>query len=65
MTPSLPAAGIARGTGVYAQHREPGPGETRVTCPRSDCAWSTIRPEAAAWSAGEAHRIHHVKGMAR
>jgi hypothetical protein len=39
------------------------PGEVMVECPREDCEWRTVRPEKAAWSAGEAHRIRHAKGM--
>ena len=35
-------------------------GEVRVTCAR--CDWTTVRPEHAAWSAREAHRIGHEKG---
>ena len=38
-------------------------GETRVTCQEEGCDWTTIRPDEYAWSAGEAHRIQHRKGM--
>ena len=38
-------------------------GEIRVTC--DQCDWTTVRPESAAESAREAHRIGHEKGWFR
>jgi hypothetical protein len=48
--------------GMTVQRTVAGQGEIVVMCPDEDCGWSTIRPAAAAWSAGEAHRIRHARG---
>lgn len=44
---------------------EPGEGEALVVCPLDDCDWQTVRPDRdrVVWSAQEAHRIRHQKGL--
>ena len=61
--PKLRGENIPRGTGRAVARTTAGQGEVMVTCPRAGCDWQAIRPEYAAWSAGEAHRINHAKGM--
>lgn len=63
--PKLRAENIPPTTGAYARPvRDPGPGEVLVECPLELCSWSTIRNAGRhAWSAAEAHRIHHQRGM--
>ena len=47
---------------AYVQRTELAAGEQWATCPLGG-TWRAIRPtEQAAWSAGEAHRLAHVKG---
>jgi hypothetical protein len=63
MSPKLRGENIARPTGPSQPRMSVGAGDVHIECPRDDCTWSTVRPEHAAWSAREAHRINHQKGM--
>ena len=64
--PALDRAKLYAGTGAFVdRRRSPSPDEVAVVCPVDGCGWSTTRPKHpanAAWSAGEAHRLWHVKG---
>lgn len=64
MSPALKGASLAPTSGSRSEARLGAPieGEAWVSCPTEACDWSTIRPEYAAWSAGEAHRLAHAKG---
>lgn len=63
MSPALRGENIPRGVRPSIQRTQAGTGEVRLTCDRPGCDWSAVRPERAAPSAAEAHRIAHQKGM--
>lgn len=59
----MPSPKFTPSVGPSAPRLSVGEGEVRLWCPRQGCEWTTVRPEHAAWSAQEAHKIRHKKGM--
>lgn len=63
--PELDRRGLAANPGrhhLYVVRDEPADGDVVCRCPYGG-DWQTVRPEPAAWSAVEAHRTNHRKGM--
>ena len=62
--PRLRAENIPPTRGRYAVPDQPSGDDVLLDCPVDGCDWQAVRPAWAAWSAEEAHRIAHRKGMA-
>lgn len=61
--PKLKGSAIPRPVGRNAERLAVADDELVVVCKLDDCDWQTVRPLHAAWSAADAHRIRHLKGM--